>query len=429
MKRMYAVAIGAAVPLAVLAGCAPTATDTAQDADAPITVWVDDTRAEPAQAYADAHPGLNAKIETIDNAQGAVSSRIALATKAGEGVPDVVFLSSPDEISVLLANPVNYPLALNDVVDKSVLDGFADGTVARCTVDGKAYCLPNDIAQTVLYYNKTLFDQFGYTVPTTFADFLALGESLAQDHPGYSLGSISGRYGLNGYYGSSGCKYQDSSSPTDVVINVEADSCTRVSAVIGPLAANGTLSTLDPFDKSFTPLVTGGKLLATVSPSWMGEYGIKPNYAQEGEWAVAAMPTWDGADKNYSGAVGGGIWLVSATSANKEAAAKFAVGVTTDTGIAGAGSGYPADKKSADVWLKALSEDPWYAEDPSEELRAAADLITPTAGYVRYTTQALDIFNSTVVVKAATDIDGALKDFGTQVAQAAEAVGYTVAPK
>jgi multiple sugar transport system substrate-binding protein len=153
---------------------------------------------------------------------------------------------------------------------------------------------------------------------------------------------VSGRYGTDAYYGSSGCPLNASSSPTEVKINVTDPACARVNAVIGPLMANGTLSTLDPFDANYVKTVSGGKLLAAIMPSWFGAYGIKPNYKKNGDYAVAAMPTWAGASDTTSGAVGGGLWLVSATSGNVKAATDFVKALTTDEKILVAGATYPA---------------------------------------------------------------------------------------
>lgn len=425
-KLVILTAAAATVSALALAGCAPSAnTPPAQDEDAPLTIWVDDTRSKPAQAYVDAND-LDATVESVDSTQGALSSRLALATKAGDDLPDVVFLPSPDEIASILANPVNFPAAISDSVGQDVLDGYAGASIDACTFGGKVYCLPNDIAQTVLYYNKPLFEQFGYEVPATFDDWLALGTKLAAEHPGYSLGSVNGRYGLDGYFGSSQCQYNDSDDPTTVTIDLEAEECTRVADVIGPLMANGTLSTLDPFDPTFTTAVTEGKLLASISPSWMGPYGIKPNSEAEGQWAVAPMPTWSGADKNYSGAVGGGIWVVSAESKNVQAAIDFVSGLTGDTEIQATAPTYPANIAAADAWLEAVAADAWYAEDPSQVLKDAAGALSPTQGYVRYQTQLLDAFNSTVIADAGADTQAALGEFATQANAAAESTGYTV---
>jgi multiple sugar transport system substrate-binding protein len=403
-----------------------TASGAEQSGDGPITVLVDETRRQPAEDWAKANRDVEITVEVADNSQGAIPSKIALAKKGGEDLPDVIFLSQPDEISTLAANPVNFPLDLTDVVDGDVLQSFADGSVERCTFDGKVYCLPNDIAQTVLYYNEKLFDEFGYTVPATFTEWRELGDEVAAEHPGYSLGTVSGRYGADGYYGSSGCPLNESSSPTEVRIDVTDQACTRVNDVIGPMMANGTLSTLDPFDTTYVTTVTEGKLLAAIAPSWFGAYGIKPNYAAEGEFAVAAMPTWDGAEDALSGAVGGGLWLVSADSDNVPAAVDFITAMTTDEEILVASATYPANEPGAEAWLAATAADTWYAQDPSAVFVEQAGKISPSLGYVRYQTQLLDAYSSTVVASKGTGIDAALGAFGAKITQAAEAAGYTV---
>lgn len=430
MRSRIPAALGAATVAAFALAACSTGGDApagpAQDDDAPITVWVDDTRAVPAQEYAAAHPELGATVEPVDNTHGNIASQISLAVKAGKEVPDVVFLSYPDELANLVVNPVNYALPLDEAAGQDVLDGFAAGSLAGCTFGGKVYCLPNDLAQTVLYYDSALMQELGYAVPTTFDEWRDLGASLAADHPGYSLGSVSSRYGLNGYYGSSACPFNTSPDPTTAVIDVDALECTRVGDVLGPLLADGTVSTLDPFDPVVTKTVADGKLLAAIYPSWMGEYGIKPNAPAEGRWAVAPMPTWDGADDNLSGGVGGGVWVVSATAENRDAAVAFAVGMSTDVDVQTAAATYPAATAAADAWLAKVADDPWYAADPSDVYREAAGKISPSLGLVRYQVQLEDSFNATLLDSAGERMDTALEAFGDQAVQAAETAGYTV---
>lgn len=401
------------------------------DTKAPITVWVDADRAAQAQAYVTAHPEVKITLDTIDPTQGNNTSKIALAEKAGSGIPDVIFLGSPDEISTLSSNSINFPLALNGLVPQNVLDGFK--SEGRCTFGGKIYCLGNDLGQTVLWYNKPLFKQWGYSVPTTFDEFKQLGIKLAQEHPGYNLGTVNGRYGVDAFFGSSGCPIIDATSATAVSINTTDTKCTRVGDVLGPLMANGTLSTLDLFDKNYTAQVAAGKVVAMIGASWVADFAFKPmttnsgtSFDANGKYAAAPMPTWSGESKNWSGAVGGGIWIVSNKAANRKAAVDFAVGMTTDPAVAKKQSTYPAYGPSADIWLQEKASDPWYAADPSTVLRDAAANVNPADGYVRYQTQNLDAFNATVIKNGTTDMAGALAEWGKEATQAAQASGYTV---
>lgn len=403
------------------------------DPKAPLTIWVDANRSVQARAYKVAHPELNITIDVVDASQGSNTSKIALAEKAGSGIPDVVFIGSPDEISAMSANPINYPLALNQLVPKAILDGFPAGSLNRCTYGGNIYCLGNDTGQTVLWYNKAQFVSWGYQVPKSFKDFEALGVKLAAEHPGYNLGTINGRYGVDAFFGSSGCPIIDATSVVNVKINTADPKCSRVGDVIGPLIANGTLATLDLFDKNYTSRVADGHVIAMVGASWLADFAFKPmttdsgtSFDAKGKFAAAPMPTWAGESTNWSGAVGGGIWIVSAKAKNRQAAVDFAIAMTTSPDIARSQTTYPAYGPNADIWLKAKAVDPWYAEDPGPVLKAAAAHINPADAYVRYQKQALDSFNQTVIANGATDMAGALKAWGNQVTQAAESAGYTV---
>lgn len=432
-KAAIAIAIGAFLAVGTV-GCAASSGGTpASDPKAPITVWVDAARLPQAQAYAKAHPEVTIKIDVISGAQNANTQKISLAKKAGTPLPDVVFLGSPDEIANLTANPLNFPLALNTVVPKKVIDSFPKGVLARCSYGGQIYCLGNDVGQTVLFYNKPLFDQWGYTVPKTFAEFEQLGAKLAAEHPGYNLGTVNGRYGVDAFFESSGCPILDTTSDTAVKINISSSKCTRVGDVIGPMIKNGSLSTLDLFDKTYDQQVAQGKVVAMVGASWIGDFAFKPmttnagtSFDSTGKYAVAPMPTWSGESTNWSGSVGGGIWVVSRTTKNSKAAVAFAQDMTTSPTIAKAQTTYPAYGPSADIWLNAKATDPWYAADPSSVLKAAASKINPAEGYTRYVTQMLDSFNNTVIKNGATDMSSALTQWGQQTADAAKSAGYTV---
>ena len=46
-------------------------------------------------------------------------------------------------------------------------------------VDGKLYSVPMEVETLVLYYNKTLFEEKGWTPPTTIDELMALSEEIA----------------------------------------------------------------------------------------------------------------------------------------------------------------------------------------------------------------------------------------------------------
>lgn len=393
-----------------------------------LVVWVDDTRTEPAKKWAAANPGVKVDVQTVSSDPGSTPTKIGLANNAGKGWPDVVFLGNPEEVAALAANPIAFAAPLDGSVDPAVLQGFAAGTIERCTFEGKPYCLPNDIAQTVLWYNKALMDRFGYQVPRTMDEYRALSEKVAKEHPGYVMGSVAGRYGLNAFFGSSGCPYSEATSQTEMRINTSDPKCARVTDVIGPMVANKTLSTLDPFDPAVVKIGNANKILMMPAPSWFGDFAFKPTYkTPKGELAAAQMPTWSGESKPWAGAVGGGLWVVSKHSENPDAANAFAVAMSTDPAIQGPAPTYPADKKSAEKWLASKKSDAYYAGDPGPVMQTEAGLINPVQSYIRFSTQQLDSFNKVVVPALGGGNAGqALQTFGDQLKQAAQASGYQV---
>ena len=90
-----------------------------------------------------------------------------LFDRAGSGWPDVVFSSQNNDASWASQKSDGkqaFAAALNKgLVPGDVLASSPKGSLNPCTVDGTVYCLRNDLAQAVLWYNKSLMDQFGYT--------------------------------------------------------------------------------------------------------------------------------------------------------------------------------------------------------------------------------------------------------------------------
>lgn len=169
-------------------------------AGSPITVWIDSTRQAAVDAYLKANPGDAdlIKVETVD--RGQFPAKVLLFNNTGNGWPDVVF-AEPNLVGQVADAAHDFPLDLRPYVSDKILSGFAPGANADCTLpDGKLICLRNDLAQNVLWYNKNLMKQFGYSVPTTWEEYRALGEKLATEHPGYVIGAFGDDQALNTYF-------------------------------------------------------------------------------------------------------------------------------------------------------------------------------------------------------------------------------------
>ncbi|MFY9929008.1 MAG: ABC transporter substrate-binding protein, partial [Streptosporangiaceae bacterium] len=204
MRAVLAVGLAALIAAAVAAcgggsssGSASSVSDMkdgfkqAPQSSGPLTVWVDSTRVPAAQAYQKAHPDVKLNIVTYDgdaNGSNTLQTKVELYDRTGSGWPDVVFSAENNEIS--WAQPAGFTAPLNEgLIPSSTLSNFATGALHPCTVDGKVYCLRNDLAMVVLWYNAKLMKQWGYQVPTTWAQYQQIGEAVAKHHPGYIVGA------------------------------------------------------------------------------------------------------------------------------------------------------------------------------------------------------------------------------------------------
>jgi multiple sugar transport system substrate-binding protein len=399
------------------------------DPKAEIVVWTDGTRAPMIKAYQDAHPDVKVKSVTIPQDTGYVSTKVQLANRSKQGWPDVVFLADSGEIAALAAPPFDFATPLNDLVPQKTRDDFAPGTISNCTFADKTYCLQNDIAQTVLWYNKQLMKDFGYEVPKTWADYQALGQKVAKEHPGYVIGAMGDHIMLNVYYYSSGCPMRDVKSIATVHIDAKAPQCTRVNSLLQPLIDNKTLPLISVFDPPFAALGTSNKILMLPGASWMGDFVFKTTYkTPKGQLAAAPMPTWKGEDKAYSGAVGGGVWAVSKHAKNTQGAVDMITWLTTDVGIQTKQPTYPASKTAAAAWSTQKAADAFYAENPVPVFQQQAPLIRDNWKFVRYQATATNRWNELVVagLKQGKRLDELVPLYGDEIVAAAKKAGYTV---
>lgn len=429
--RIALPAAAASLALALaLAACGSGAASDNEDGDAKgdgtLLIWTDATREAAFKAYQKAHPDVKMTVEVVDVT--ALLSKIQLANRVGKGWPDVIFDSNPGDIASLASSLFEYAEPLNDLVAPDVQNNFATENAA-CTIDGDLYCLQNDLAQDVIWYNQPLMDEFGYQVPTTWDEYRELGERVAKEHPGYVIGAAGDVNLWFDFLWGSGCPIANVKNSTQVQINTEDEKCTRVADTLDPLLENRSVSRLSPFDPAMIEIAKKGQLLMIPGPSWFGEFVLKAeaSYAMPaGKIAVAPIPTWDGESTNYSGAWGGGVYVVSSHAVDKEAATDVAEWVATSTEYQSTAPTYPAYRPAAEEWAKTVAKSDFYAEDPTQVLSDAAEKINPAVAPTRY--QVVPVITSTVVaaVKDGGTIADALPDLQAQLSALAQTVGYEV---
>jgi multiple sugar transport system substrate-binding protein len=390
-----------------------------------ILVWTDSTRLPGFQLYAKMHPNVKLKIVTYPG--GGLPAKMILFNRVGSGWPDVVFDEDPKEVANLASSKIHYTADLTPLVPKSILDKFAPGSLSGFQLNGKLYALRNDIAQNVLWTNVKLMKKFGYKIPTTWEEYKALGLRVAKEHPGYYIGAVGFSFIVNSYYWASGCPMTEIVGVDKVHINMSDPACTRVTNMLDPLIANGSISKLGLFDAAFVKLGNQDKILMLPEASWYGQYVFKASYkTPNGEIADEPPLRWAADKVNWTGDEGGGPYFVSSHAKNLQAAADVAIWMSTNNAYQATAPTFPAYLPAADAWAATIAKDPFYATNPYPVLKAAASLINPKFGLVRYDAENTFEQLALPALKAGKTLASIMPTYQTQLEQLARTEGYTV---
>jgi len=427
---------------ALLAGCADATPQSAtgdagtaefkpveQEPGSKITIWVDATRQPAVDAYKAAHP--EAVIETVVYQSGGgaddLRTKISLFDRTGEGWPDVVWPGIQDP-SWAASGDQPFAAPISELIDKSVLDAYAPGSMDLCAFNGKTYCLRNDLAQDVLWYNKKLMDEFGYEVPTTWEEWEELGLKVAKEHPGYLVGGVGDGSAMGIYFWGGKCPLSDVDDENVLHLDIHNPNCTKMAGILDNLLEAKTLSTVSKFDAGFIE-EAGKKILAFPGPSWFGQVLFGETYkVPAGEIAVAPPLQWEGDTEVGTGAGGGGMWFVSSHSKNLEAATDFIQWVTQNPAYTDTAGTYPAYKAAAASWLKKQAEAGYFANDIAPVFTEAADHIW-TDGWQQSSAFSQEgIYGETILpgIISGKNFTSQLDEWETAIRNAAEVLGYKV---
>ncbi|MFF7646242.1 extracellular solute-binding protein [Streptomyces canus] len=334
--------------------------------DGALTVWVDATRMDAAKQYQSLHPGVKMDIVSYDgdaNGSNYLQTKVQLFNRTGKGWPDVVFSSQNNEASWAVDAGFAAPLNKGLIPD-ATLGGFAKGANGVCTVNGTLYCLRNDLSQAVLWYNAPLLKKFGYTVPTTWEEYQALGEKVAKDHSGYLVGDAGDSFTPEIYLWASKCGANHITGPKAVSVNTTSGACTKMAKLMDILIKNKSMSISGVFSTDFAKN-EADKVLLMPGPAWYGGAVFKDGLKTPAKQiAVAPIPQWQGDASPSTGNVGGGTWLLSKHSSHIKAATDFLKWVTTDNAYQGEKApGFPAYAPAAENWLKAQDASGYFDGD------------------------------------------------------------------
>jgi multiple sugar transport system substrate-binding protein len=396
-----------------------------------LTVWVDSTRVPAAQAYQKAHPNVKLDIVTYDgdaNGANTLQTKVGLYDRTGSGWPDVVFSAENNEVS--WAQPAGFTAPLNKgLVPQSVLSQFSSGALAPCIVDGTVYCLRNDLAPVVLWYNAPLMKKWGYQVPTTWPQYQQIGEEVAKQHPGYIVGAAGDTFTPEIYMWASKCQANDITGIRSVTVNVTSPNCQQMASLLDTLIKDNSMSKLSAFSTAFNKNERG-KVLMLPGPVWFAGSVFNTSSGlntPKGQMAAAPVPQWPGSSPATTGDVGGGTWLLSAHSAHLKEAVNFLTWVSTNNAYqADLAPGLPAYAPAAKAWLAKQQQSGYFANDVVPVMQQAAGQVWSGWGYGKFSQEAIWAATVDPGLTAGKSIVSMLPDWQTAITNYATAAGYKV---
>lgn len=291
------------------------------------------------KAYEEVNPNVKVTLTQSKTIEDELTSKI----KGGE-YPDVVMLATGRKAGFTENFIKDQALEkLNDVLDRvvpgeskkvseKVEEGFVNNGVTKPYGNDDLYLMPIFYSTTGLFYNKTLFEKEGFTVPNTWDEFFALSEKakakgislFTYATPGYLdsflpsvIASIGGYDAVNKFYNFDSSVFKDENGE-------------KLFSILEKIFANTEKSTVSNANaqnyRKNQQLVIDGKALFMPNGFWVVDE-MKDTTPEGTEWGMMAMPSLNG--DRYAYSFFEQIW-VPASAENKEAAKDFVAFLYSD---------------------------------------------------------------------------------------------------
>ena len=416
----------ASSPAAASTGASAIAAALQQPTTLTVWAWAPQT-ADIVKAFESKYPKV--KVNLVNAGTGSAEyTKLETAIKAGSGAPDVAQIE-------YYALP---QFALQGALADLSADGlgnaqsqFSSAVWDSVNVGGKLVGLPQDTGPMALFYNKTVFDKYHLTVPTTWAQYAADAATLHAANPKEYIGNDTGDPGFvtSMIWAAGGDPYAVSGTK-DVTINLQDAGAKKFAALWSPLITKDLLAPVTSWSTQWYTGLANGSIASLVTGGWMGvdlETGVPSG---KGDWRVAPLPEWT-AGTAATSENGGSADSVLASSKNQLAAAGFLQFMNTGPGMQiSANSG---DFPSSVAMLNAssfLDQAPAYfgGQKINQVLSQAASQVLPGWSYLPFQVYANSIFPNTVgqAYTGKSTLDAGLQAWAQQSASYGTQQGFSI---
>ncbi|WP_315070620.1 extracellular solute-binding protein [uncultured Microbacterium sp.] len=327
--RGVAILLTAGIAAVSLAACSagsngPDSSGDASDLDAALKAggeltywtWTPSGEAQ-AEAFMKEYPNVDV---TVVNAGTATDeyTKLQNAITAGSGAPDVAQIEYYALQQFALSDGL---LDLSDYGFGDLKDDYTPSTWNSVSLDGGIYGLPQDSGPMVMFYNKTIFDEYGLSVPTTWDEYIAEANKLTSADPGKFITNDAGDpgYAQPLIWQAGGQPYK--TDGTNVTIDLQDAGTKQWADMWNQLLEPGLLSSIPTWSDDWYKGLADGSIATIITGAWMPGVleGSLPDGA--GDWRVAPLPSYDGS--HVTSENGGGAQSVIKQSKNPALAAAF----------------------------------------------------------------------------------------------------------
>ncbi|MFF1634619.1 ABC transporter substrate-binding protein [Leifsonia sp. NPDC058248] len=439
LRRVATALVAGAMLGATLVACSSgggTGSGSASDVDAAlkkggtITYWSWTPSAEAqVAAFEKVYPKVHVKLVNAGT-NTTEYTKLQNAIKAGSGAPDVA------QVEYYALSQFALGKALVDLKQygfDSLKNDYTPGPWSAVNVGDQLIGLPQDSGPMALFYNKTVFDKYGLTVPKTWDEYVADAKKLHAADPTKYITSDSGDSGF-----ATSMMWQAGGRPftadgSKVTINLQDDGTKKWTSTWNQLVEGKLLSSVPGWSDDWFKALGNGTIATLVTGAWMP--GVLESSVKDGsgQWRVAPTPTYDGTATNSEN--GGGAQVVLKQSKNQALAAGFLKWLNNDPAsikVFLASGGFPSTTKDLES-SEFLASAPEYfgGQKINEVLVQGAKDVSTGWQYLPFQVYANSIFGDTVgqAYSSNSDLNAGLQSWQKSLVEYGNQQGFTVTGK
>lgn len=328
LRPLFVVVSALCLLLAACGGSGSGSSSTTSSSSGPVNLtfwsWVPGISAS-VNEFNQTHPNIHVTLNEVPTGSAGTYAKMFAAIKANNA-PDV------GQIEYNVLPNFEATGGLRDISSygaNAVANDFVSWTWNQVKQGNAVYAIPQDTGPMALFYNKSVFDKYHLTVPTTWAQYAQDAATLHNANPNLYITDFPPRdpQWFIGMAWENGARwFKINGNSWQVSIN---DSPTQqVATYWQKLLSNKEVKTEPDFSSGWYSDLQNGTVATWIGAAWSTAILQDQAPKASGQWRVAQMPQWQ-AGQNSDGDWGGSTTAVFKDSKHPKEAAEFAIWLNT----------------------------------------------------------------------------------------------------